>query len=232
MTPNDIDNLAWPSPAPPSAEVSESIRRACTEQLAPCRVLNLRKRVLVSIGTSTVLFALLLTVGWLRHPPRTAVVEALFGAFLWGLVQAAVLCVGLGRPPGRRCACWIRKATVFIVLSLFVAHLTLTSTSLLPFNEFFTVPRSLRSTVVCGIHSILFGGLAVTALFAIWRRTDPFRPRLTGAMMGLAGGLVGAVALDMTCTCYEAWHLWLGHGISLLLIVVGGWFAGGKWLSP
>jgi hypothetical protein len=121
---------------------------------------------------------------------------------------------------------------VLLVPLLFVAHLCAASTSLLPFDDFLVAPRSLRSTVVCGIHALLFGAMASAALFILWRRTDPFSPRLTGALTGLAGGLVGAVALDMTCTSLEAWHLWLGHGATLLALVLGGWVIGRKWLAP
>ena len=232
MTTNDFDNLDWPSPPAPPADVSESIRRTCTQALTPRQALNSKKKLLGSIGLSATLFAVLLTVGWMRHPPKAAIFIALLGALAWGLVQALVLCVGVGRPPGRRCSCTLRRATVFVVLSLFIAHLLFSTTSILSFEQFLSVPRALRGTVVCGVHAVIFGALATTLLFVLWRRTDPFRPRLTGALMGLAGGLVGAVALDMTCTCFEGWHLILSHGITLALLVAGGWFAGGKWLPP
>jgi hypothetical protein len=44
--------------------------------------------------------------------------------------------------------------------------------------------------------------------------------------------LVGAVALDMTCPHLEAWHLWIGHGLTLLMLVAMGWYAGRRWLAP
>ncbi|MGC4064349.1 MAG: NrsF family protein [Polyangiaceae bacterium] len=184
------------------------------------------------LGFPGTLFALLLAIGWLRHPPHTAILVALFGALTWGLVQASVLFVGYGRPPGRRATRNLRWAMVLLVPALFIAHLCAASTSLLDFGDFLVATRSVRSTVVCGIHAILFGAMASAALFVLWRRTDPFSPRLTGALTGLAGGLVGAVALDMTCARLEAWHLWLGHGATLLMLVIGGWVAGRKWLAP
>lgn len=232
MTPNDLDNLAWPVPTLPKASVSHAIYQACAEDLTARKPLKLGRRILVSIGVSGSLFGVLLAIGWMRHPPETAILMALLGAISWGMVQACVLYVSHGRPPGRRGARWLRFSTALLIPVLFIAHITVASNAWLTFDEFLTVPRSLRSTVVCGIHALLFGAVASVVLFVLWRKTDPFSPRLTGALTGLAGGLVGAVALDMTCTRLEAWHLWLGHGITLVALVAGGWFAGRRFLSP
>jgi hypothetical protein len=232
MIPNDFDKMVWPSQAPPSANVSESIRRMCTTGLTPQRARHPKHRLLWSIGISLGLFVVLLAVGWMRHPPKTALLIASSGAAIWALLQAAVLFVGVGRAPGNRPSCTLRRLTVVFVLGLFIAHLAYSTSSVLSFDQFLTVHRSVHGTVVCGIHALLFGAIATGVLFYLWRRTDPFRPRLTGALMGLAGGLVGGVALDLTCTCLEAWHLMLSHGLTLVALVGTGWFAGGKWLHP
>jgi hypothetical protein len=226
------DEFVWPTPSPPSAAVGESICRTCTKDLVPRKPPSSQRRVLTSIVVSGSLFALLLTLGWQRHPPKDAVLLALLGALVWGIIQASLLFLGHGRPPGRRGARGLRLAAVLAIPAIFVAHLTITSGSVLPFHDFLVFPRSLRSAAVCGVHSLLFGVGASAVLFLLWRRTDPFNPRLTGALTGLAGGLVGAVALDMVCTNDEAWHLWLGHGATLLAFAVGGWFAGRWWISP
>ena len=232
MTPNDLENLPWPVPSAPTPALSEAIRHNCTDHLTPKKPLDLRKRVLLSIGISGALFAVLLSIGWMRHPPEEAILMALVGAIAWGFIQACVLFVSHGRPPGLRGARWLRWMTALLIPAIFFTHLHVSSNAWLSFEQFLSVPHSLRSTVVCGIHAILFGTIASIVLFVLWRRTDPFSPRLTGALTGLAGGLVGAVALDMTCTRMEAWHLWLGHGVTLVALVAGGWFAGRKWLSP
>jgi hypothetical protein len=226
------DDFVWPSSAPPSTEVSEAIRRACTEDLVPRKPLMAIRRVAVSVLVSGSLFGSLLAIGWMRHPPKDAVLLALMGALAWGIIQASVLFVGHGKPPGRRSTRWLRWAAVLAVPAVFVLHLTLTAGSILSFNEFLVVQRSVRSTVVCGVHSVLFGAAASAVLFVLWRRSDPFSPRLTGALTGLAGGMVGAVALDMTCPNDEAWHLWLGHGLTLVAFVLAGWIAGRRWISP
>lgn len=226
------DEFAWPAVLPPPPEVGAAIRRTCTTNLEHKKPLDALRRVLLSVAVSGGLFATLLGIGWMRHPPEDAILMALLGALAWGLIQASILYVGHGAPPGLRSGKALRWAAVLAVPAIFFVHLTLTTGSVLSLHDFLVVQRSVRSTVVCGIHALLFGAWASIALFALWRHTDPFSPRLTGALTGLSGGLVGAVALDMTCTNSEAWHLWLGHGATLLAFIIVGWFAGRKWLAP
>jgi hypothetical protein len=232
MTSDKPDEFQWPAPPPPPARVSEAIHCACTKDLRPRVPHSPTKRVLFSIATSGGIFALLLAVGWMRHPPKNAVYLALLGAFAWGIAQAIVLFLAVGKPPGRRFSKALRWTALLAVPAVYILYLVFLSGSVLSFQDFLVTPRSLRSTVVCGVHTLLFGGAASFVLFLLWRRTDPFCPKLTGALTGLAGGLVGAVALDLVCVSNEGWHLWLGHGLTLLAFVFGGWLAGRRWIAP
>jgi hypothetical protein len=227
-----VGELPWPSAVEPPPELSLSIRTECTKGLTPKPCCTLRRRIMMSIGISGMLFAVLLAIGWMRHPPKAAIGLALLGAAVWGVVQALVLLAGCGRPPGKRGYPLLRWLVTVVVVFAFFVQLTIFSTSHLDFNEFLVAPRSLRSTLVCGFHALLFGGLGTAALLFIWRQTDPFTPRLSGAVMGLAGGLVGAISLDMVCTSREATHLWLAHGATLATLVVLGWVLGRRCLTP
>ncbi len=227
-----LDDPAWPEPAAPSAAVDEAIHRICAAQLRPVRSRSIADRIARSIVLSGGLFVVLLGLGWKLHPPHRAVAVALAGALVWGVTQASVIIVGLGRPPGMRAHRSVRWAVVLAVPLAFFIHLTVASDVTFSIQDFVTAPRSLRHTIICGIHSLVFGTMAIVALFFMWRRTDPFSPRLSGAVAGLAGGLVGAIALDMTCPHLEAWHLWIGHGLTLLTLVLAGWYAGRRWLAP
>ena len=229
---NDLDSLPWPKSVAPPRGVEAHIRQACTKQLVPVRPMSARRRTVWSVISSGAMFAVLLAIGWMRHPPESAVTTALVGAVVWGCIQAAVLWAGMSRPPGRRLPRRLRWAVIAVVLAGFFLYLTVAATHVLSPKEFLDSPGSTRSTVVCGIHALVFGLLAAGVLMALWRGTDPFSPRLTGAVAGLGGGLVGGVALDMTCRSVEAWHLWLGHGLMLVLVVAAGWAVGRRWLSP
>ena len=227
-----LNDPNWPEPAAPSAAVSAAIHRICAADLRPIKSRSILDRIVRSILLSGGLFAVLLGLGWKLHPPRRAVAVALASSLVWGVAQASVIIVGLGRAPGRRAHRLIRWAVVFAVPFAFFVHLTVASDVTFSIQDFITTPRSLRHTVVCGAHALVFGSMAIATLFFMWRRTDPFSPRLSGAVAGLAGGLVGAVALDMTCPHLEAWHLWIGHGLTLLALVFAGWYAGRRWLAP
>ncbi|MBN1610055.1 MAG: DUF1109 family protein [Polyangiaceae bacterium] len=228
----ELDSLPWSKPAAVPPRIEHAILHACAEDLKPGRPVSAARRALWSVLASGAMFVALLAVGWSRHPPETAVVTALLGALAWGVVQALLVWVGLARPPGRRFTRSVRWGAVLLVLGAFLGYLTLAATSMLSPHEFVEAPRSLRGTVVCAIHALVFGLLATAALLGIWSRTDPFSPGLSGAVAGLGGGLVGAVALDMTCASREAWHLWLGHGLTLVVVVGLAWLAGRRWLSP
>jgi hypothetical protein len=227
-----LDDVVWPGQAAPSEAVGAAIHKICTADLQPAKIRSIPNRIVRSIALSGGLFGVLLALGWRLHPPRRAVAVALAGALVWGIAQASVIVVGLGHAPGKRVHRWVRWAVVFAVPLAFFVHLTLASDVTLTVRDFITSPHSLRRTVVCGVHALIFGLLAIIALFALWKRSDPFSPRLSGAVTGLAGGLVGAVALDMTCPHLEAWHLWVGHGLTLVALVAAGWYAGRRWLAP
>jgi hypothetical protein len=228
----ELDSLPWRKPVAPPPKLERAIRHACADGLKPSRPVSAARRVAWSIAASGAMFLALLAIGWSRHPPKAVVSTALLGAAAWGVAQALVLWVGLARPPGRRLARSVRWAVVLLVLGAFLGYLTIAATSMLSPHDFVEVPRSLRGTLACAVHALVFGLLATVALIALWSKTDPFSPGLSAAVAGLGGGLVGAVALDMTCASREAWHLWLGHGLTLVVIVALAWLAGRRWLSP
>jgi hypothetical protein len=231
-TREEFDSLPWNKSIAPAPNLERKIRQVCTAGLKPARPVSAARRAVWSIVASGGMFVVLLAVGWSRHPPKGAVTTALVGAAAWGAAQAVLLWVGLGRPPGRRVTRSVRWAIVLLVLGAFLGYLTIAATSALSPHDFVEAPHSLRGTLACGGHALLLGLLAALALIAIWSRTDPFSPGLSGAVAGLGGGLVGAVALDMTCASREAWHLWLGHGLTLVVVVGLAWLAGRRWLSP
>ena len=66
----------------------------------------------------------------------------------------------------------------------------------------------------------------------LWRHTDPFSPGLSGALVGLLGGLAGAVGIGFACPNAEAWHMCIGHGLTLAAVGSLGWLLGRRLLAP
>jgi hypothetical protein len=98
------------------------------------------------------------------------------------------------------------------------------------FNQFFS--SGVSSAARCALHAFASGLIATLALMLVWRRTDPFSPGTTGAMLGLFGGLAGAVSIELTCHNGEGLHLTLGHGLAALVLAGAGYLVGRKWLTP
>jgi hypothetical protein len=226
-----LENLEWPEPPAPGSEVSLAIRKTCTRDLACAKGLKVTHRLLLSVAVSGGIVALLVALG-LRHPNTDggALRVALIGAAGWGVVHAAVLFFGLARPPGRRGARGLRIALAIGLPILFFAYLAVAATTRLPVDRF--VHEGLGRAGSCGIFSLLFGTVAAGGTLLLWRRTDPLTPGLSGAIAGLLGGLSSAVGIGVACPTHEGWHLWVTHGMTVVLFVFVGWVVGRRWLAP
>ncbi len=145
--------------------------------------------------------------------------------------MAVVLLVGLGHVPGKRPGRPIALALALGLPLLFLLVLGLDSTRILPIGEFFGTGQLARA-LPCFVHSFACGVGVSGGILLLWSRTDPFRPGVTGALVGLLGGLAGAVGVGLVCPSHEAWHLWMGHGLTVLALVLLGSTLGRRWLSP
>ncbi len=226
-----LSELPWPEPPVPPADLSASIKKQCTGDLQARRGLSAGQRVVLSVVFSALVVGVLTYLSSGRERPDGALRAALFGAAGWGLVQTAVLGVGLAQPPGKRVSRYWRLAVAVGVPVLFLAYLALAASTRLPLGEFFHGHHA-GGAVGCGLHALLFGAIAAGGTLFVWRGTDPLTPGLSGALAGLVGGLAGSVAIGVACPSGETWHLWLGHGAAVLLLALAGWLVGRRWLAP
>ncbi len=225
------DDLPWAAPACPSRNVSDAIRRECTRDLCKKRGMPAGRRLMLSMLISAGVFGVLYYLALDRNEPAGAMRSAMYGAAGWGIVQAAVLFVGLARPPGKRVSRTWRLVIAIGVPVLFLAWLTYNDTSRLPIASFLHGSPAAHA-IGCGLHSLLFGAIAAGGMLLVWRGTDPLTPGLSGALAGLAGGLAGAAAIGVACPAGEAWHLWVAHGFTVVAMAGLGFFAGRRWLAP
>lgn len=225
MTPNDPDptatdpfeELKLPAPESPSSELSRSIQEECTRKLEPARGMDLNGRVAVSAFLSLSTIGL---IAWMHQ----------LGTVLWALVLVGVLLVGFARPPGQRVSFRVRWLFALGMPAAFLIYLAAQSSHQLPFYSFWHEQAGLAAN--CFIVGFSASALVSFSMFLLWYRTDPINPGLSGALIGLCGGLAGAVGVGVGCPNHEAWHLWLGHGCVVVVLSLVGWLAGRRLLSP
>jgi hypothetical protein len=229
---DDIADLPWPEPAGPRPEVAQAIRQECTAGLCPKRRFSAGTRIAISLFVSATVIGILLWMTRHHQRPPGALRAAVFGVIGWVLVQGMVLAVGLGAPPGRRLTPRVRIGITVAVPLFFLAYLGWAAGHTVPVGEFVADQQQSGWALGCGLITFLFGAFASGCVIAIWHRTDPLTPRLSGALAGLVGGLTGAVAVGCACPSQEGWHLWLAHGLTVVALVCLGGLVGRRWLSP
>lgn len=155
------------------------------------------------------------------------------------LLLGAAGSVGLGAillsgiAPGRagRVGAGVRRALLVALGILLVGGLGIHADHFLPAQDFVGQGHG-KGAMACAGHALVTGALCTAGLIFLWKRTDPFTPVLTGAMLGAFGAVLGISSLGVLCPSVEGWHLLLGHGTSVLLLALLGAATGKKWLTP
>ena len=213
----------------PSAAVTERIRKACTRDLKPERAHSLRMRwVLTALGTTGGLLLVLgLTPNAMAKLPEELETAA-YGFLGWGIVLCLVLFVGVAKPPGKRLGGRARLGIATLVPLLFLSYLGFVASERAPLGQ----ALGDSGTLACGLYALFSSAVVAAGVMLPWRRTDPFNPGLTGALLGLGAGLAAALAVGVVCPCREGWHLWLSHGVALVVVTGLGAWVGRRWLAP
>ncbi|HVJ19745.1 MAG TPA: NrsF family protein [Polyangiaceae bacterium] len=228
---DDLQDLPWPKPCAPSSEVSQAIRQQCTKGLCHKRGASAGQRLMAALGISAFTTGLVCWMATTSARPEGAVASGLYGIVGWGIVLTAILALSLGRPPGRRGSVALRVALATLVPLAFFAYLAFAASGRVPFDTFSHGAHA-HHAVLCGLVSLVIGAIVAGGVMLCFRRTDPLTPGLSGAIVGLAGGLTSAVAIGVACPSSEAWHLWAAHGLALVALVLLGWGVGRRVLSP
>lgn len=214
----------------PRSDVREAVRRQCTSGLCDKKRLTSRRNRVLScgallvfvVGGSAFLASGVLDIGYAS--------AALWGALGWAIVLLAVLAVNL-RPQSIHPLLW-RGLIMVGVPGCFYWYLTQSGEEGSQFFDVIADPGMCVHMVKCGIMSSVVGAIASAGMFYVWRASDPFSPRLSGVVLGLAGGIAGALVAGFVCPGQDAWHVVLGHGLSLVVLAVLGAAVGRRVLSP
>jgi hypothetical protein len=228
---NELADLPWPKPCAPRTEVSQAIRQQCTKGLCKQRGASAGQRLLAALSISALTTGLLCWLATTSARPDGAVASGLYGAVGWGIVLTVILTTSLARPPGRRGSVTWRVLVATLLPVAFFGYLAFAASGRVPFGDFSHGAHAAHA-VRCGFISLLIGALVSGGVMLCFRRTDPLTPGVSGAIVGLAGGLTSAVAVGIACPSSEAWHLWAAHGMVLVALVLLGWGVGRRVLAP
>jgi hypothetical protein len=233
MTQKDpLADLPWPgATVTPSETCSQAIRGACTQGLCKKRGVSALGRALVTLGLSVLLVGYYTWYAIADHRPSAVVSTALFGALGWLGAQAVLMFVTLVRPPGKRGSRGMRLAILLAVPVLFMAYLALFATERFTFANFVR-GYSGGHALGCGLVALFLGGLVAGGALFAWRRTDPYNPGISGAMIGMFGGIASGVGMSVACPSHEAFHACFAHGIGVFALALLGFGFGRRLLTP
>lgn len=228
----DIDKLlqrAATESKLPNADVCARVRSECTRGLTCKKSLSWGKRLAVCVALLSVLLlgVLALASGNLGY---AYVYNAVWGVLGWAVVLFALLAVGFS-PRLANFRLW-RTAIVIGLPVTFYVYIAYNSSALSSLAAFLGSPAHCAHAAQCGIFASILGAVGAMVLMFMWRGSDPFYPRLSGAVLGLVGGVVGALATGIVCPGQLIWHSLLGHGFSLVAITAVCAVIGRRVLAP
>ncbi|HHH10782.1 MAG TPA: DUF1109 domain-containing protein [Sorangium sp.] len=84
----------------------------------------------------------------------------------------------------------------------------------------------------CALRGAMSSLLATGGLLWIWRRTDPWTPHLSGAVLGTTAGVLAAAGISMGCGGNHAGHLLWGHWLLVPLSAIVGTLVAPRILRP
>jgi len=233
MTQKDpLADIAWPgATVTPSEGCSKAIRGACTKGLCKERGVSAIGRAAVTVGLSLLL---LLYYSWYaaaEHRISPVVRTAMFGAMGWLGAQAVLVVVALARPPGKRGSRGGNFALLFGLPLLFVASLAVISTEQFAFAKF-SEANLAGHAAGCGIVALFMGALIAGGALIAWRKTDPYNPGLSGAIIGMVAGLASGSGMSIACGSHELLHSCLAHGAIVFVLALAGFGFGRRLLAP
>lgn len=233
MTQKDpLADIAWPgATVTPSEGCSKAIRGACTKGLCKERGISATGRALLTIGLCLLLVAYYTWFAVAEHRVSGVVRTAMFGATGWLGAQAVLVFVALARPPGKRGSRAVRLGLLIGVPLLFLGYLGLLSTETFGFAKF-SQASTAGHAAGCGIVALLFGALIAGGALIAWRRTDPYNPGLSGAIIGMVAGLASGSGMSIACASHELVHSCVAHGAIVFVLALAGFGLGRRLLAP
>ena len=226
-----LDDLPWPKPPEPPQALSDTIRHSCTNKLTSKQCASARRRAALSLLVPVVTVGVFSLLAVWRGVSQEVIRAGLYGALGWSVVLGVTLLVGLASPPGRRPRAVLRWLVAVAVPAVFFVYLTKTAWGFELFSDFASGAHA-QHAFRCGGICFVVGAAMSSGVMLLWRGTDPLTPGLSGALVGLVGGMGSALGMGIFCPSHEGWHVCVSHGVVLASLAVLGGAAGRRLLSP
>jgi hypothetical protein len=204
-------------PLPPG--VSARIREHVAKDLRPARGLS----TLARLGGAALAAAAAASAGAMMSADAAS---APLGALVIVVASVAMIAAATGFSMARAS---VPKRLVLALLPALAFYAVVLAARMLHVHE---PGAASDAAVVCLVRGAMLAALPLAVLIVLWRRSDPFTPRLSGALLGGWAGLSGAVALTLACPSEDFWHVALGHGGALLGGAVLGAVLAPRWIRP
>jgi hypothetical protein len=233
MTQKDpLADLPWPAATvTPSETCSKAIRGTCTRSLVPQRGISAVGRALFTLGLCLLVLGVYAYHGLTTQRSSAVLSTTLYGALGWLGAQTLLVFVALARPPGKRGSRALRLGMLFGVPVLFMAYLAFVSDQQFSFAKF-SHGAPAAHAVGCGVVALIFGALIAGGALIAWRRTDPYHPGISGAMIGMVAGLASGSGMSVACASHEGFHSYFAHGMVVFALALAGFGLGRRLLTP
>jgi len=233
MTQKDpLADLPWPgATVTPSEACSQAIRGSCTRGLCAERGVSAMGRAFLTLGLCVVLLAAYSWYALTDRPASPVLHTALFGAMGWLGAQALLVFATLARPPGKRGSRALRIGMLLAVPVLFTGYMALISNEHFAFAKF-SHGAPAAHAIGCGLVALFMGALIAGGALVAWRKTDPYNPGISGAMVGMVAGLASGSGMSVACASHEAFHSCFAHGMVVFVLAIAGFGLGRRLLPP
>jgi hypothetical protein len=211
------------NPLEAAGDVKSRILAAVRAEPAPTRRATLlRNALLLAAGVAAAL-AIFFCKGGVRVYARPSLLVAATSA---GWFVAAAVATRIAFARGRsmlgRPTAWLVALVVGAPLLLLAWKLAVT----VPFGQQMMVWWDDKEGYRCLGMSLGIGFVLLAVFTAARRRSDPLRPGITGAALGMAAGIAAGGLVDLWCPVAHYKHLLRGHILPLILLAVLGAVAG------
>lgn len=218
-------NLA--NPPEPDGDLKRRILTAIRSEATPNRQELGRRNVILLATGAVVALAVFFGFGGMHVDERP---KLLVAATCLGWVAAAAVALQLsfvrrrsmlGRPTA-----WLVALIASAPLFLFAWKLAVTSR----FGAAMMERWPDRDGYKCLGLTLGMGVALLAVLTAARRRTDPVRPGITGAALGMAAGIAAGALVDLWCPVAHWLHLLRGHILPLVALAALGALAGRRFV--